>query len=61
MTHPEHTGLANRPNGCTLWRAIDKPFSGNPALTQGSPLRRFRAGAALIGPFSRALVPIGLQ
>jgi hypothetical protein len=35
--HPKHTGLANRPNGCTLWRAIDTPFSGNDRPHSGKP------------------------
>jgi hypothetical protein len=61
MTHSKHTGLANRPNEGTLWRAIDKPFSGDPALTRGSPLRRFWGDTALIGPRSRALVFVRLQ
>jgi hypothetical protein len=61
MTHPKHTGLANRPNGCPLWRAIDKPFSGNARPHSGKPALPFWAGMALVGPRSRALVLIGIQ
>jgi len=61
MTHPKHTGLANRPNGVRFGARSISRFRAMPALTQGSPLRRFWAGTALIGPRSRALVLIGLQ
>ena len=61
MTHPKHTGLANRPNGCPLWRAIDKPLSGDGRPRSGKPAVRFWAATALIGPRNRALVLIGLS
>jgi hypothetical protein len=41
MTHPKHTGLANHPNGCTLWRAIDKPPSGDARPHSGKPAAPF--------------------
>jgi hypothetical protein len=37
MTHPKHRGLARRPNGRTLWRAIDEPLSGDARPHSGSP------------------------
>jgi hypothetical protein len=45
MTHPKHTGLANRPQTALTdvrfgARSISR-FRVMPALTQGSPLRRF--------------------
>jgi hypothetical protein len=61
MTHPKHAGLQTVLTDVRFGTRSISCYRVMPALTQGSPLRRFWADTALIGPHSRAVVLIGLQ